>query len=174
MTKRLIHLPAWRQARRIGLFIAADGEISPGEILHWAWRRRVETYLPVLTRGTSPRMHFYRYRPNDPLQPNHYGIPEPAPRPRCQADPRFLDVVLTPLVAFDGAGARLGMGGGFYDRSFAFLRHRARWKHPKLIGIAYDFQRVEALPVQPWDVMLDGVVTDHAVYGTLADTARYK
>ena len=72
--------------------------------------------------------------------------------------------MLVPLVAFDGAGNRLGMGGGFYDRTFAYLRTRAVWKRPQLIGVAYEFQRLEALPVQTWDIPLQGIATEKRLY----------
>jgi 5-formyltetrahydrofolate cyclo-ligase len=75
-----------------------------------------------------------------------------------------LDLVLTPLVAFDAQGHRLGMGGGFYDRSFAYLLRHSRWLRPRLIGLAYDFQRQTRLPHQPWDVPLHAIATDHRLY----------
>jgi 5-formyltetrahydrofolate cyclo-ligase len=68
--------------------------------------------------------------------------------------------VLAPLVAFDRSGNRLGMGGGYYDRSFAYLRHRVHWRRPRLIGYAYGFQEVQALERAHWDVPLSGVVTE--------------
>jgi 5-formyltetrahydrofolate cyclo-ligase len=81
---------------------------------------------------------------------------------------RELDLILLPLVAFDESGQRLGMGGGFFDRSLAFLAWRQHWRKPHLIGLAYDFQKVAALPREPWDVPLDAVVTDQNVYVTPA------
>ncbi len=86
-----------------------------------------------------------------------FGIPEPAdghPRPLISHD-----VVLTPLVAFDKKGHRLGQGGGFYDRA---LSARVGNK-PVAIGIAHSFQEVESVPVESWDVPLDAVVTEEAV-----------
>jgi 5-formyltetrahydrofolate cyclo-ligase len=73
-------------------------------------------------------------------------------------------VLFVPLVAFDAQGNRLGMGGGYYDSSLAYLRMRRTFRKPKLIGVAYDFQRVAALPCEPWDVPLDAVLTDRALY----------
>ena len=75
-----------------------------------------------------------------------------------------LDLILMPLVSFDDNGNRLGMGGGFYDRSLEFLRHRTRWHKPQVFGIAYDFQRINGLTPDPWDIPLQGVITDRAVY----------
>ena len=75
-----------------------------------------------------------------------------------------LDLVLVPLVGFDDQGTRLGMGGGFYDRSFATRLFRRYWRKPRLIGVAYELQRVAHLDRQPWDVALDGVVTEQRLY----------
>ncbi len=77
---------------------------------------------------------------------------------------RDLDLILMPLVGFDLQGNRLGMGGGFYDRSLAFLRYRLYWKRPRLLGLAYDFQQVDILTADPWDIPMQAVVTDQAVY----------
>jgi 5-formyltetrahydrofolate cyclo-ligase len=91
---------------------------------------------------------------------NCFGIPEPAGASGRWLRGAELDVVLAPLVAFDRAGHRLGMGGGFYDRTFRFVVRRAEWRRPWIIGLAYDFQRVDALPVERWDVPLHAVVTE--------------
>ncbi|MFZ2507973.1 MAG: 5-formyltetrahydrofolate cyclo-ligase, partial [Steroidobacteraceae bacterium] len=78
---------------------------------------------------------------------------------------RCFDLVLVPLVGFDDDGNRLGMGAGFYDRHFAFLRHRQAWRRPLLLGLAFEIQRLERLAVKPHDVALWGIVTECAVYG---------
>ncbi len=82
--------------------------------------------------------------------------------------PRWLDLVLVPLVGFDARGHRLGMGAGFYDRRFVFLRHRRTWRKPLLIGLAFEVRRVERLAEAAHDVPLWGVVTERAVYGAAA------
>lgn len=96
------------------------------------------------------------------LRSNRYGIVEPmrnAPAIRAGA----LDIVLVPLVGFDASGVRLGMGGGYYDRAFAFRRHRRALSRPRLIGIAYGCQQVDALPAEAHDVHLDAVITEHGL-----------
>jgi 5-formyltetrahydrofolate cyclo-ligase len=82
--------------------------------------------------------------------------------------PRWLDLVLVPLVGFDPRGHRLGMGAGLYDRHFAFLRHRRTWRRPLLVGVAFEAQKVERLTEAEYDVQLDGVVTECGVYGRIA------
>jgi len=98
------------------------------------------------------------------LLPNRFGIPEPPLKHRHIRMPWGLELILLPLVAFDSDCNRLGMGGGFYDRTLAYLRHRCCWRRPRLIGVAHECQRVEGLPVNEWDVALDAVITERRVY----------
>lgn len=149
---------AFRSAQKIALYLTADGEIDPAPICHAAWRLGKTVYLPVLHPLRHDRMIFVRYRRGDRLLPNRLGIPEPATR-RATARPWQLDLVLMPLVAFDRQGNRLGMGGGFYDRTFA-KEAATHWpRRPRLCGLAHRLQEVAALPVNPWDVPLARVFT---------------
>ena len=109
-------------------------------------------------------MCFAPYQTGDKLIKNEFGIPEPAVSPRALIPARQLDVVFAPLVAFDLSGNRLGMGGGYYDKTFSFLTHRTKWRKPHLVGIAYDFQQVGNLDHFPWDVPLGSIITDHNEY----------
>lgn len=106
-------------------------------------------------------MRFFLYKRNDILHPNRYGINEPKDTPSI--DTETLDIILTPLVAFDRQGHRLGMGGGYYDRTFSFLLNQADIPRPKLIGLAYACQEVPSLSPDPWDVPLHGVVTERKI-----------
>jgi 5-formyltetrahydrofolate cyclo-ligase len=92
------------------------------------------------------------------------GIPEPERTHHQRIRPTALDLVLTPLVGFDDTGHRLGMGGGYYDRTFGFLNKRTRWRKPRLMGLAYELQRCQTLTRASWDVDLDAVATELAVY----------
>lgn len=115
-------------------------------------------YLPRLQADRS--LVFYVYAAGDALVLNQYGIPEPAlTSPACPSDQ--MDLVLLPLIAFDAAGRRLGTGGGYYDRTFAWLKASKRPAKPLLWGWAYACQQAEHLPSDDWDVLLDGVVTDN-------------
>jgi len=159
----LLRHPNLLRARHIGIYLANDGEIDPGLYVHLARQRHIRFYLPVLHPIYSGKLVFSPYAPDTPLRPNRFGIPEPA-FPRSRHRPAWaLDAVLFPLVGFDEDGGRLGMGGGFYDRTFAFSRIRPAMA-PKLIGLAHELQKVTALPVEPWDIPLHGVVTDKACY----------
>lgn len=154
--------------RRIACYLPNNGEIDPRPIIERIQRMNKTCYLPVLSRLGHDRLWFAAYTPGVALKPNRFGIPEPDVPSAQLVRARELDLILMPLVAVDRDGNRLGMGGGFYDRSLEFLRHRARWHKPHLLGLAYDFQRLEdeRVPVQPWDIPLAGVITDRDVYLT--------
>lgn len=145
------------RSRDITLYFANDGEIDPRYILQRACRRAMHCYLPVLTANN--RLWFVRYRPGEPLRNNRYGIPEPTRRHRRRSA-WSLGLVLLPLVAFDRSGARLGMGGGFYDRSFSTIRRHPAMARPRLVGLAHQCQEVASLPTASWDIPLTYIATD--------------
>lgn len=163
-TRLLAGLNAFRNAKRIAVYLPADGELDTTPIVARARAMGKTLYLPVLLPHGDSRLWFARYDAGEPLVDNRFGIPEPARAARTRVSPLALDLVLAPLVAFDPQGHRLGMGGGFYDRSFAYLLRHTRWLRPRLIGLAHDFQYRPHLPHQPWDVPLHAVVTEQAVY----------
>ncbi len=154
----------FRTARRVALYLPNDGEIDPRPLMARLWTRGRPCFLPVLSRLQHDRLWFAEIGPDTPLALNRYGIPEPRVPPRAWVRAAELDLILLPLVGFDVRGNRLGMGAGFYDRSLAFLLQRTRWRRPRLLGVAHDCQRAEALVPEPWDVPLDGIVTDRAEY----------
>lgn len=146
------------RAKRYAGFVSNDGEPDLSGLRYCSLAIGKTPYLPVIH---GDRLWFLRH--DDPMMPNRFGIPEPRSGPGARIAPLALDLVLMPLVAFDNFGARLGMGGGFYDRTFGYLRHRRHWRRPRLIGVAFEFQRVERIPAQPWDVRLDGVMTERGL-----------
>jgi 5-formyltetrahydrofolate cyclo-ligase len=160
LARLLGHNEVFRRSRHIAFYLSHDGELDPAALMRRAWAMGKVCYLPVIT--PEQRLWFARYAPGGDLIPNRYGIPEPATPDVIGA--RQLDLILAPLVGFDERGHRLGMGGGFYDRTLAFLRHRRAWRKPRVIGIAHELQRVERLDGAPWDVPLDGVATERALY----------
>ncbi|WP_236645269.1 5-formyltetrahydrofolate cyclo-ligase [Aidingimonas lacisalsi] len=162
LCQRLRQLPEVRRARRVALYLPNDGEIDPTPLIDWLQRRNAEVYLPVLRPLAHNRLWFIRYDRHTPMRRNRFGIHEPDTRHgahRARRRPVWaLDLVLLPLVGFDSRGQRLGMGGGFYDRSLAFTRHRR--PRPVLIGAAHACQEVDHLPSADWDVPLDAIVSD--------------
>lgn len=151
-------------ARRIAFYVASDGEIDPAPLLALAQAAGKICCLPVLHPLTAGRLYFVRYRADQPLQPNRFGIAEPRLRRADMIPAWALDVILLPLVGFDRCGHRLGMGGGFYDRTLAFARGAGAAK-PQLIGLAHSCQEVDALAAAPWDVPLDAIVTEREYIG---------
>lgn len=163
LLRQLAHHPLFRRSRHIAFYLANDGEIDPYLLMQRARELGKHCYLPVLRRWPANQMHFQRLRPDQRWTTNRYGIREPRPDPRWQVSPWRLDLVLMPLVGFDDQGNRLGMGGGYYDRMFAYRRTRAHWPGPRLLGLAHHCQKVDQLPVAPWDVPLDGIVSDQQI-----------
>ncbi|SEM58338.1 5-formyltetrahydrofolate cyclo-ligase [Pseudomonas sp. ok272] len=162
--RQLAQQPVFRRAKHISLYLPTDGEIDPRLLLRAAQRRGKATYLPVLSAWPRTKMVFQRVRPGEPLRPNRFRILEPRVNPAKQRKAWALDLVLLPLVGFDEDGGRLGMGGGFYDRSLAYLARRKSWRKPTLLGLAHECQKVERLAQASWDVPMQGTVTDRQWY----------
>lgn len=162
--RQLAQQPLFRRAKHISLYLPTDGEIDPRLLLRAARRRGKATYLPVLSAWPRTKMVFQRVRPGEKLRPNRFRILEPRVNIGQQRKVWALDLVLLPLVGFDDVGGRLGMGGGFYDRSLAYLARRKSWRKPTLLGLAHECQKVEKLTQASWDVPLAGTVTDKQWY----------
>ena len=162
--RQLAQNPLFRRARHVSLYLPMDGEIDPRLLLRAAQKRGKTTYLPVLSAWPRTKMVFQRVRPGEKFKPNRFRIPEPRINARRQRKIWTLDLVLMPLVGFDPEGGRLGMGGGFYDRSLAYLARRKAWRKPVLLGLAHECQKVAKLAVASWDVPLAGTVTDKRWY----------
>lgn len=152
-----------RPGRRVAMYFAHGHEADLRPVMDVARRRGCLLYLPAITDFRHSRMRFVRYRIDSVMRVNRYGIAEPETRPAEIIPVRQLDLVLLPLVAFDERGWRLGSGAGFYDRSLHHLREGRRWRRPKLIGVAYECQRVAHLQPDRWDVPLDGIVTERGL-----------
>lgn len=143
--------------RDIAFYLANDGEIDPATLLLRAHRQGVRCYLPVL--APNNRLWFMRYRPGDKLHKNRYGIAEPSHRLR-RRKVWSLSLVLLPLVGFDREGGRLGMGGGYYDRSLQQTRSLPVMNRPKLVGLGHQCQEVQKLELACWDIPISQVITD--------------
>ena len=154
----------FQRSQHIACYLPQRGELDPTPLIQHIWTMRKTCYLPVLSPLPGGRLWFVPYRQGDPLTANRFGILEPCLSTAHRAPPWALDLVLTPLVAFDAQGNRLGMGGGFYDKTFSFLRQRHHRYKPRLVGLAYDFQRVATLQHFPWDVPLQAIATELRLY----------
>jgi 5-formyltetrahydrofolate cyclo-ligase len=161
--RQLVRHRLFWSAQHIGCYLPNDGELDLTSLLTQARAMGKTVYLPVLGTTHRNHLHFLPYTPGEILTPNRFDIPEPVVVSRKHIPLTRLDLILMPLVGFDARGNRLGMGGGFYDRTLAFLRQRCHWRKPRLLGVAYDFQQLAALSRHPWDVPMEGVVTESGV-----------
>jgi 5-formyltetrahydrofolate cyclo-ligase len=151
---RVLHLAA---GQRIAAYAALAAELDSAPLIALAQSRGCRIFLPRIDRRRQARgMRFIELE--GPLRENRLGIGEPAGN--AQVGARWLDIVFLPLVGFDRRGLRLGTGGGFYDRAFAFRHLRRAWHKPLLVGFGYAFQQLEQLAAAPHDVAMDAVVTD--------------
>lgn len=162
IARRLALDPRYRRSRSIAAYLAVNGEVDCAPLIHAALEQGKQIYLPCIQ--PDGHMRFQRWTPATPMRRNRFGILEPSTPARAYLPPQSLDMALMPLVGFDPRGNRLGMGGGYYDRTFAWLRHRPRPRIPHLIGLAHDFQFVRRLGRAYWDVPLDGAVTPTRTY----------
>lgn len=162
LLRHLLKLPQFMRARNVALYMANDGEIDPEPIARQLWKMEKHCFLPVLRPDKRKDLWFVEYTPGALLTKNRFGIPEPDFRSQHRMSAQLLDVVLMPLVGFDRTGARLGMGGGFYDATFAFKQKKPTGK-PALIGLAHACQQVDSLTTDAWDIPLFAIVTDKEI-----------
>ena len=153
----------FQRSKRIAGFIANDGELDPEPLLDHALELQRSCYLPVLNQLHGNRLWFAPLKTGAILTPNRYGILEPELFPPKPIPIWSLDLVLTPLVAFDRSGGRVGMGGGYYDRTFSHPKRSANRRRPFLLGVAHSFQETKKIKLNPWDVPLDGIATEQGV-----------
>ncbi|MGC7559158.1 5-formyltetrahydrofolate cyclo-ligase [Pasteurella sp. PK-2025] len=150
ITQQALTLIAKHNAQHIALYLAFDGEISTQSLIQALWQQGKSVYLPVLHPFCTGHLLFLRYSPQTMMCQNKFGIPEPVLNVQEVLPLAELEMIFTPLVAFDKKGNRLGMGGGFYDRTL----HNWQQKSFLPIGLAHQCQEVEHLPMESWDIPL--------------------
>lgn len=167
----------FKTAQTIACYLPIKHELNTIPLIDFIWQSHKKCYLPiVLFKGAvaiyenTPLINeppqnllFIHYEPHSKLKKNKFGILEPA-NINISLPPSQLDLVFLPLIAFDINGNRLGTGGGYYDRTFAFLKNSTANKNPLLVGLAYEAQKAPQLPSDPWDVPLDAVLTEKKLY----------
>lgn len=150
------------RAQHIALYLSNDGELNTKLIIDWCWQQNKCVYLPVIHPFTKGHLLFLRFEQQTPLINNRYGISEPPLDVRTIIPAAQLDIICTPLVAFDKTGARLGMGGGFYDRTLSQWYKQEKQQNissPYAIGLAHDCQLVDEIPTELWDIPLPEILT---------------
>jgi 5-formyltetrahydrofolate cyclo-ligase len=156
---------------KVALYLSFDGELNTQALIHYLWSQSIKVYLPVLHPFSKGHLLFLRYTPDSKMTSNRFGIAEPILEVQNVCPLMQLDLIFTPLVAFDKKGNRLGMGGGFYDRTlanigasigasdFASSTLHCNKQKPKVIGLALDEQESAALPFEAWDIPLPKILT---------------
>ncbi len=144
---------------KFACYFATENEFDCSDIIQLILSAKKKCYLPTLSMYGNKKLEFSLFEKDMPLQKNRYQIPEPMFATKIQ--PQLLDVVIFPLVGFDLSGHRLGMGGGYYDRTFQAVKHK---NTPFFLGLAYELQKVDSLPKDAWDIQLDGVLTERDIY----------
>jgi 5-formyltetrahydrofolate cyclo-ligase len=163
LARHVCRLPAFRHARSIAIYYPCGGEIDPRPIASLARRLGKRVLLPRLTGGRgAAAMRFGLWESGTPMRNNRFSIPEPITRRSWRAGE--IDLVLMPLVAFDADGNRLGMGGGYYDRTFARLRLCGNWRRTRVIGVAHDCQQTTRFLPALWDVRPQRICSDQRCY----------
>lgn len=158
--QHLMTHPQWALWQHLAFYWPTDGELSVLNSLHAALKTHKHCYLPCLTQEGT--LQFGVYHNNTPLIQNQYNLFEP--QTTLFLPPHQLDAVLVPLVAFDKQGHRLGMGKGYYDKTFAF---KSPDLPPLLVGVAHDCQEVKNVPVDPWDIPLDFILTEFGIHSII-------
>ena len=154
--KRVLRSREFVAGKVVGCYLPMTDEVDTLEIIERAWRANKRIFVPVLFGRQE--MLFREIRPETTLRRNSFGLWEPESGETIS--PRKLDVVITPTVAYDEKNNRIGMGGGYFDRCFSFLRCRRQWFRPKLIGVAFTLQKVEKITPNVWDIRLYKVISD--------------
>lgn len=156
IAEKVIHSALFRRSRLIGCYLSLAEEVDTWRIISRAWRMKKRIFAPVTAQDRM--LVFRELTPESDLIVDDHGLTMPASGEEIAA--RKLDLVLTPLVAFDENCQRIGMGGGYYDRTFSFLRGRRLLLKPKLVGLAFACQEVPAVAANPWDIRLFSVITE--------------
>lgn len=158
IAKQIIELPSYRESKKIGLYMAINNEVNLNAIFLDAANKNKLCFFPKVIDNDN--MLFLPCTNLQNVTTNKWGIAEPNSQKIQAIAAHNLDILIMPLVAFDDKGHRIGMGKGYYDKGLADNR-------PKLlIGCAYEFQKVADIPAQPWDIHLDIIVTEQAIYYT--------
>ncbi|MGD2117712.1 MAG: 5-formyltetrahydrofolate cyclo-ligase [Chromatiales bacterium] len=155
----LMSLPRFINAKRIAIYLHGDGELHTNLIIERIFHLNKHCYLPALYPFGHNKLWFLPFKKNQPLKKNRFNIAEPI-QIKQRIKPWALDIICMPLVAFDASGNRIGMGGGFYDRTLSACKTQGEIKKPVLIGLAHECQYVESIDHNEWDIPMHAVITE--------------
>ncbi|QEZ92945.1 5-formyltetrahydrofolate cyclo-ligase [Proteus sp. CD3] len=160
LCKQVLTHPKIEQAQTIALFLSFDGEIDTSPLISQLWALNKQVCLPVLHPFHRHHLLFLRYTPSTVLVKNRFNISEPPLNVNMVIPISNIDIIFTPLVAFDEQGQRLGMGGGFYDRTLENWQQKSFYP----VGLAHTCQQVAHLPIANWDVPLPEIITPEKIW----------
>ncbi len=182
LAKQIIQLKEIQSAKNIAVYLSNDGEIDLQELIRLLWQSNKNCFLPVLNQKNKGHLLFLAYTKQQPLVKNCFNILEPIYHQEKSKTAPQMDIILMPLVGFDKDCNRIGMGGGYYDRSLSFISNevvnpefvkpelikpefiKPEPVKPKLIGIAHSIQQVEKIPIEKWDIGLNKIVTEKQIF----------
>ena len=150
-----------KELTKIGIYYAVNNEVDVHPLCEILWQENKRVYLPIVEKK---KLLFGEYRDTSNLKNNRFKIPEPIVGLESQISAFELDLIFMPLVAFDPMGNRIGMGGGFYDRTLDNKQLDNDLKKPILVGVAYEFQKQNQIQPNPWDIPLDMIFTESKIY----------
>ena len=158
----VVGLDWYKSANRIAAYLPFNGDADPLPLMDRAIIDGKQIFVPVIVAKSEP-LKFEAWTRETKVTENSFHIREPDAS-ETSICPTELDLVITPLVAFDGQRNRLGVGGGYYDRTFAFLNDIATEdRRTFLVGLGYELQRIKKIDSQKHDVRLDAVVTETGI-----------
>ncbi len=147
-----------RYAQHIALYSSFDGEIQTQYLFDFLSKQGKTVYLPIIDKQT---LYFVKHSPHSVYQLNRFNIKEPKHTGRIYA--KKLNVIFMPCVGFDLQGNRLGMGGGFYDKTLSFKIKQDKYRSPKLYALAHQCQQTQNLETQVWDIKPNAIITEQAI-----------
>ncbi len=156
--KTIMQMNVFKRTVNVASYISLSGELCTQDMNEYFMTRH-HLCLPYMVTGQKGKMDFYSFKKGDELVENRFHILEPKNQPENLVSEDKIDVIIVPLVAFDNKGNRMGMGGGYYDRMLKKVR-----KDCLVIGVAYEFQQVDELLVEEWDMPMDIVITEKNCY----------
>ncbi len=162
IAKKIIRHPTFIQSKHIAYYVPDENEVDTSFIAQEAQRLKKSLYLPIFSEKN--KLAFYLIDSNTQFEKNKLGILEPIVLNQSPASPAELDLMLIPLVAFDQYCNRLGRGAGCYDRTLEFTKQLSQGQRPTLMGLAYEFQKVDEIIPKEWDIKMDAIITEKDSY----------
>ena len=152
---------SFEDRERISTYFSMNNEVDTSELNNYLWGINKHLFLPKIKQD---KLLFSSYSKDQKLSLNDYGIPEPEHNDKKLIDAVEFDLMFIPLVAFDSKCNRIGMGGGYYDKTLAFKKESEKKSKPLLIGLAYEFQKIDTIEKNTWDIPMDAIITENKTY----------